>query len=71
MLSEHFERLQQLNLLRQAGRDVEECADPALRRLLRQAARAAGNDSSAIIRFFPEQGNFAADPAVEKRITIL
>lgn len=71
MFSQHFERLQQLNSKLQCGISVDEGADPATRRLLRLADDAAGNNSSSIIRFFPEQGIYAADPAVEKRITKL
>lgn len=71
MVSTHFARLQELNNKLKAGEDVSKGADPAIRRLLKLASMAAGNDSSAIIRFFPEQGMYAADPAVERRITKL
>lgn len=71
MFSEHFERVRQLNSKLQSGRSVHEGADPAMRRLLKLADQAAGNNSSSIIRFFPEEGIYAADPAVEKRITRL
>eukprot|EP00892_Ulva_mutabilis_P009954 jgi/Ulvmu1/7330/UM035_0119.1 len=69
MVSEHFERLQDINKKLRAGKDVSNGADPAIRRLLRLASKAAGNESSSIIRFFPERGMYAADPAVERRIT--
>ena len=71
MVSEHFDGLQQLNKKLQSGEAVSEGADPAMRRLLRLASKAAGNGSSAIIRFFPEQRMYAADPAVEQRIITL
>lgn len=71
MVSEHFERLRNLNLKLNIGISVHEGADPVTRRLLSLADTAGTSEGSAIIRFFPEKGMYAADPAVEQRITQL